>query len=151
MYDFQLFGDEELIDFSKFDSPGTGGMNTTSETNSSSASAGHILGSIYADRGAPASGQELVSYNPSLFELTEDDSQFFDDSSNLFLDDELQSMLTTDRDKLSKYNSGTFFNTDEGSTSSGASGLATPVVAASPDLQQSSAAVVSGAARRKRK
>jgi hypothetical protein len=54
----------------------------------------------------PSSGQELVSYNPSLFELTEDDSHFFDDTSNMFLDvdNELQSMLTTDRDKLKQSN-----------------------------------------------
>jgi len=44
--------------------------------------------------------QEVVSYNPSLFELAEDDSNFFDESSNMFLDDELESMLTTDRSSL---------------------------------------------------
>lgn len=42
-----------------------------------------------------------MSYNPSLFELA-DDSNFFDESSNIFLDDELESMLTTDRDSLKR-------------------------------------------------
>lgn len=46
--------------------------------------------------------QEVVTYNPSLFELAEDDSNFFDESSNMFLDDELESMLTTDRDTLKR-------------------------------------------------
>jgi len=44
--------------------------------------------------------QQMVTYNPSLFELAEDDSNFFDESSNIFLDDELESMLSTDRDTL---------------------------------------------------
>jgi len=48
----------------------------------------------------PPSDRNMDSYNPSLFELT-DDSHFFDDSSTLFLDDELQSMMTTDRKALS--------------------------------------------------
>lgn len=62
-----------------------------------------ILGN-FAD--GEKTGQELMSYNPSLFELTEDGSQFFDDSSNMFLDDELSSMLTTDRDKLKELQDG---------------------------------------------
>lgn len=45
----------------------------------------------------------MVSYNPCLFELAEDDAHFFEDSAmnNVFLDDELESMMTTDRSQLS--------------------------------------------------
>jgi hypothetical protein len=48
-------------------------------------------------------GNEMVSYNPCLFELAEDDAHFFEDSAmnNVFLDDELESMMTTDRSQLS--------------------------------------------------
>lgn len=52
--------------------------------------------------GADAQRSEVVTYNPSLFELAEDDTTFFDESSNMFLDDELESMLTTDRDTLKR-------------------------------------------------
>ena len=47
-------------------------------------------------------GSEMVSYNPCLFELAEDDTHFFEDSgpNGMFLDDELESMLTTDRSQL---------------------------------------------------
>ena len=44
---------------------------------------------------------EMVSYNPNLYELADDD--LFDYQNNgAFLDDELESMLTTDREKLKK-------------------------------------------------
>ena len=57
-------------------------------------------------------GMNMVAYNPSLYELADDDSQYFDYQNNgafleeprsipsSLLDDELQQMLTTDRDKL---------------------------------------------------
>lgn len=44
----------------------------------------------------------VTSYTPSLFELAEENSNLFDESSNIFLDDELESMLTTDRDSLKR-------------------------------------------------
>jgi hypothetical protein len=75
-----------------------------------------------------------VSYNPSLFELTEDDSQFFDDSSNMFLDDELESMLTTDKSRLHRSQSQTtgsstlsFTTALNGQSGYTSSGLTTPV------------------------
>jgi len=46
-------------------------------------------------------GSEMVPYNPCLFELAEEDSHFFEDSPNNFLDDELESMLTTEKSQLS--------------------------------------------------
>jgi len=46
-------------------------------------------------------GSEMVPYNPCLFELAEDDTHFFEDSSNqAFLEDELEAMLTTDKGQL---------------------------------------------------
>jgi len=111
------------------------------------------------------SGQELVSYNPSLFELTEDDSQFFEDSSNMFLDDELESMLTTDRNRLSKLqreSSTSFASALNGQDSgNGTSKMIATLNTPSGDPLSSkiitqglgtvAAANVSGAAKRKRK
>jgi SET domain-containing protein len=53
--------------------------------------------------GTTSSGNagEMVSYNPNLYELADDD--LFDyQNSGTFLDEELESMLTTDREKLKK-------------------------------------------------
>ncbi|XP_021962785.1 heat shock factor protein 1 isoform X2 [Folsomia candida] len=149
----QLFGDGELnLDFSKLNDGNDGGVGTSSSS----------------------SGQELVSYNPSLFELTEDDSHFFDDSSNMFLDDELQSMLTTDREKLKQsttqekqgFSSSSNLSTNGEDIANNVvvahgsqiirnnSGLTTPTTSSSPTVlqpQTPSPAVPTGAGRRKRK
>lgn len=121
---FQLFGDGELnlnLDLSKLTGGGNGGINMVEDEISSliekdlssydffkmipPSEMFVSCGAASGEASAPTSGQELVSYNPSLFELTEDDSHFFDDSNNMFLDDELQSMLTMDREKLKQSNS----------------------------------------------
>ncbi|CAL8100967.1 unnamed protein product [Orchesella dallaii] len=100
--------------------------------------------------------QELVTYNPSLFELAEDDSNFFDESSNIFLDDELESMLTTDRNSLKRPEGqnrgvGQLSFTGVNLNNSFVSGLNTPVVCEPIIGQSSSIPGTSGASKRKRK
>jgi len=90
-----------------------------------------------------------------LFELTEEDSQFFDDSNNSFLDDELESMLTTEKSKLSKLQSKGENSGDQ------EAGLTTPVGTCPPILGIPShhtissatptSSSASGAGKRKRK
>ncbi|ODN00742.1 Heat shock factor protein [Orchesella cincta] len=101
-------------------------------------------------------GQELVTYNPSLFELAEDDSNFFDESSNIFLDDELESMLTTDRNSLKRQEGqnrgvGQLSFSGVNLNNSFVSGLNTPVVCEPIIGQSSSIPGTSGASKRKRK
>jgi len=55
-----------------------------------------------ASQASNEASMNLVSYNPSLYELTEDDSLFGYDNDGALLDEELESMLTTDRENLLK-------------------------------------------------
>lgn len=101
-----------------------------------------------------------MAYNPSLFELAEEDTTFFDESSNIFLDDELESMLTTDRDTLKKSDghgqsraagltSLTFSGINLNNSLDTPSGPNTPLVVDAMSLVAGSSAA--GAGKRKRK
>lgn len=45
-------------------------------------------------------GSDVISYNPCLFELADDDSQLFENFDDIFLNNELDMMMTTDRNQL---------------------------------------------------
>jgi hypothetical protein len=94
---------------------------------------------------------ELVSYNPSLFELTEDDTNFFDEATNMYLDDELNSMMTTERDQLNKGNGYSPLTFTEVTMGNPPVSLNTPTTETAPTPSFSSAASTSGAGKRKRK
>lgn len=96
-------------------------------------------------------GNELVSYNPSLFELADDDSNFFDDSSNIILDAELQSMLTTEKEKLMKSQNNTgkgMSEVSEVNTPMGMTPVNSPFMGNTPYSSHETAA---GGSKRKRK